>query len=139
VLIAGEKESLFFGLWPRLGDGAVVLEEFAESGATKAAIGAWLFSRRGNEGGQMGFNVGVDAGSSAFKSMEAEELVGRELIIARGLEGNEFEEKGYEWGRLGATMVAAAGFDLKSLAVGASEFEVGRGVFFLHEDAGRLL
>jgi hypothetical protein len=44
----------------------------------------------------MGFNVGVDAGSSAFKSMEAEELVGRELIIARGLEGNEFEEKGYE-------------------------------------------
>ena len=45
VVVESEQESLFFGAWPPLVDGTVVLEEFTESGATKAAIGAWLFSR----------------------------------------------------------------------------------------------
>ena len=45
VVVESEKESLFFGAWPPLVDKTVVLEEFTESGATKAAIGARLFSR----------------------------------------------------------------------------------------------
>jgi len=45
VVVESEQESLFFGAWPPLVDGTVVLKEFTESGATKAAIGAWLFSR----------------------------------------------------------------------------------------------
>jgi hypothetical protein len=43
--VESEHERLFFGPWPPLVDRTVVLEEFTESGATKAAIGAWLFSR----------------------------------------------------------------------------------------------
>jgi hypothetical protein len=62
----------------------------------------------------MGFDVGLDAGSSRF---EAEEFVGNELKIARGLDGNEFAKKGNERGGPGTAMVAAAGFDLKSIAV----------------------
>jgi len=65
----------------------------------------------------MGFDVGFDAGSSAFEAIEAEEFVGNELKIAWGLEGDEFAEKGNDRGGPGAAMVAAAGFDLKSLAV----------------------
>ena len=65
----------------------------------------------------MGFDVGFDAGSSAFEAVEAEEFVSNELKIAWGLEGNEFAEKGNDRGGPGAAMVAAAGFDLKSLAV----------------------
>ena len=88
----------------------------------------------------MGFDVGFDAGSSTFEAVEAEEFVSNELKIAWGLEGNEFAEKGNDRGGPGAAMVAAAGFDLKSLEIpGASEFKVGRGGFFLHGDAGRLL
>ena len=45
VVVESEQESLFCGPWPPLVDGTIVLEEFTESGATKAAIGAWLFSR----------------------------------------------------------------------------------------------
>lgn len=40
-----------------------------------------------------------------------------ELKIARGLEGNEFAEKGNDRGGARSEMVAAAGFDLKNLAV----------------------
>ena len=65
----------------------------------------------------MSFDVGLDAGSSAFEGVEAEEFVGNELKIAWGLEGNEFAEKGNDWGGPGGAMVAAAGFDLKILAV----------------------
>ena len=45
VVVESEQESLFCGPWPPLMDGTIVLEEFTESGTTKAAIGAWLFSR----------------------------------------------------------------------------------------------
>ena len=45
VVVEGEQEGLFFGAGPPLVDGTVVLEEFTKSGATKAAIGAWLFNR----------------------------------------------------------------------------------------------
>lgn len=45
VVVESEQESLFFRPWPPLVDGTVVLEEFTKSGATKAAIGAWLFNR----------------------------------------------------------------------------------------------
>jgi hypothetical protein len=41
----------------------------------------------------MGFDVDLNAGSSTFESVEAEKLVGNELKIARGLEGNEFAKK----------------------------------------------
>jgi hypothetical protein len=44
VVVESEQESLFCGNWPPLEDGTVVLEGFTESGATKAVIGAWLFS-----------------------------------------------------------------------------------------------
>lgn len=65
----------------------------------------------------MCFDVGFDAGSGTFEAVEAEEFVGNELKVARGLEGNEFAEKGNNRGGPGAAMVATAGFDLKSLAV----------------------
>lgn len=45
MVVESEQESLFFGALPPLVDRTVVLEEFTESGAAKAAIGARLFSR----------------------------------------------------------------------------------------------
>ena len=88
----------------------------------------------------MSFDVGLDAGSSAFEVVEAEEFVGNELKIAWGLEGNEFAEKGNDWGWPGGAMVAAASFDLKIHAVfePASAKLVARGGFFLHGEARML-
>ena len=45
VVVEGEQEGLFFGAGPPLVDGTIVLEEYAKSGATKAAIGTWFFHR----------------------------------------------------------------------------------------------
>ena len=45
VVVQGDKESLFLGTGPPLVDGTIVLEEYAKSGATKAAIGTWFFHR----------------------------------------------------------------------------------------------
>ena len=83
----------------------------------------------------MGFDVGLDAGSSRF---EAEEFVGNELKIARGLEGNGFAKKGNERGGPGTAMVAAAGFDLKSIAVlePASSKLVKAGFSYIEKLAG---
>ena len=44
-VVQGDKESLFLGTGPPLVDGTIVLEEYAKSGATKAAIGTWFFHR----------------------------------------------------------------------------------------------
>ena len=86
----------------------------------------------------MGFDVGFNAGSSAFEAIEAEEFVGNELKIAWDLEGNEFAEKGNDRGGPGAPMVAAAGFDLKSLAVlePASSKLVEAGFSYMEKLAG---
>ena len=44
VVVESDKESLFFGACPPLVDKTVVREELTESGATKSAIEARLFS-----------------------------------------------------------------------------------------------
>lgn len=77
VVVDGQEEGLFFWAGPPLVDGAVMLEEFAETGAAEAAIGARFFPGHGDEVGQVGFDVGFDAGSGAFEAVEAQEFVGR--------------------------------------------------------------
>ena len=86
----------------------------------------------------MGFDVGFDAGSSAFEAIEAEECVGNELKIGWSMEGNEFAEKGNDRGGPGAAIVAAAGCDLKSLAVleAASSKLVEAGFSYMEKLAG---
>ena len=86
----------------------------------------------------MGFDVGFDAGSSPFETVEAVEFVGNELKIARGLEGHEFAKKGNDRGGPGGAMVAAAGFDLKSIAVlePASSKLVEAGFSYMEKLAG---
>ena len=70
--------------------------------------------------------------------MEAEEFVGNALKIARGLEGNEFAKTGNDRGGPGTAMVAAAGFDLKSIAVlePASSKLVKAGFSYIEKLAG---
>jgi hypothetical protein len=86
----------------------------------------------------MGFDEGFDAESSTFESVEEEDFVGNELKIAWGLEGSEFAEKGNDRGGPGAAMVAAAGFDLKSLAIlePASSKLVEAGFSYIEKLAG---
>jgi len=129
VVIDGQEEGLFFGAGPPLVDGAVVLEEFAETGAAEAAIGARFFPGRGNEVGQVGFDVGFDAGAGAFEAVEAQEFVGDELEVAGGLERDEFAQEGGGGLGLGSALVAAAGVEEECLAVlepaGAKLVEAG--------------
>ena len=63
------------------------------------------------------FDVDIEAGSGAFEAVKAEEFVGNELKVVRGLEGDEFLEKCDDWGGPRTALVAAAGVDLKSFAV----------------------
>ena len=118
-------------------DESVVLEEFAEAGAAESAVGAWFFRGRGDEAGQVDFDVGFDAGAGAFETVEAQEFVGDELEVAGGLERDEFAQEGV--GGLGPG--AAAGRRRWSgcgmpCGLGASGCEVGRGGFFLHGGVG---
>ena len=117
VVVDGQEEGLFFGAGPPLVDGAVVLEEFAETGAAEAAVGARFFPDRRDEVGQVGFDVGFDAGSGAFEAVEAQEFVGDELEVAWGLERDEFAQEGDGGLGPGGALVAAAGVEMECLTV----------------------
>ena len=91
--------------------------QFAETGAAEAAVGARFFPDRRDEVGQVGFDVGFDAGSGAFEAVEAQEFVGDELEVAGGLERNEFAEEGDGGLGPGGALVAAAGVEMECLTV----------------------
>ena len=119
-------------------DGAVVLEEFAEAGAAESAVGAWFFRGRGDEAGQVDFDVGFDAGAGAFETVEAQEFVGDELEVAGGLERDEFAQEGDGGLGPGGALVAAAGVDVECLAVSepAGAKLVEAGFAYMEELAG---
>ena len=108
-VVESEEEGLFLWAGPPLVNGAVVLPEFSESGAAEAAVGAGFWLGRWEKVGQVGFDVGFDAGAGAFEAVEAQEFVGDELEVAGGLEGDEFAQEGDGGFGPRAVLVAAAG------------------------------
>ena len=115
-----------------------MLEEFAEAGAAESAVGAWFFRGRGDEAGQVDFDVGFDAGAGAFETVEAQEFVGDELEVAGGLERDEFAQEGDGGLGPGGSLVAAAGVDVECLAVSepAGAKLVEAGFAYMEELAG---
>jgi hypothetical protein len=94
-----------------------VLPEFAETGAAKATVGAVFFLRFWDEIRKVLFDISLDTGSGAAQSVEAQEFVGDELIVGRGLEGHKLPQECD--GAIGPTsaLVAAAGFEREGFAV----------------------
>jgi len=66
AVIDGKQQRLFVRGRPPLVDRTVVLPEFADVGAAEAPIGALLWGGRGNQVGEVGFDVGFErcAGSA---------------------------------------------------------------------------
>jgi len=86
VVIDGQEEGLFYGAGPPLVDGAVVLEEFAETGVAQAAIGARFFPGRGHEVGQVGFDVGFGVEGVESVLDEVKEMtVGKLALFIRAI------------------------------------------------------
>lgn len=102
---------------PPLVDGAVVLPKFTKAGPAEPSVGSWLALGAGDEVGQVGLDVGLDRGARPAQTEEPQEFVGDELVVGRGLQGDELAQKG--GGRIGPrlAMVAAAGFHAQSLAI----------------------
>ena len=138
MVVEGEEEGLFFGGGPPWVDESVMLEDFAEAGAAESAVGAWFFRGRGDEAGQVDFDVGFDAGAGAFETVEAQEFVGDELEVAGGLERDEFAQEGDGGLGPGGALVAAAGVDVECLAVSepAGAKLVEAGFAYMEELAG---
>ncbi len=138
VVVDGQEEGLFFGAGPPLVDGAVVLEEFAETGAAEAAVGARFFPDRRDEIGKVGFDVGFDAGSGAFEAVEAQEFVGDELEVAGGLERDEFAQEGDGGLGPGGALVTAAGVEgLLDEVEGMAVEELALFISAIHSICGR--
>ena len=115
-----------------------MLEEFAEAGSAESAVGAWFFRGRGDEAGQVDFDVGFDAGAGAFEVVEAQEFVGDELEVAGDLERDEFAQEGDGGLGPGGALVTAAGVDVECLAVSepAGAKLVEAGFAYMEELAG---
>lgn len=71
MVIDGEQQDLFCRCGPPLVDGAVVLPEVADPGATETPVGAWLADGSWEKMRELGFDVGFDAGAGAFEAAEA--------------------------------------------------------------------
>lgn len=116
MVIDGEQEGLLARSGPPLVDRAVVLPEFAEAGPAKAAVGAGLLLRLGDQLGKMFFDVGLDAGTCPPQPVKAEEFVGNELVVGRGLKRHKLSEENGSALRPAATLVAVTGVEVKALA-----------------------
>ena len=71
-----------------------MLIEFADPRSAETAVGPRLALRGGHQMGQVGFDVGFDAGAGAFKMAQAFHLIGDELIVGRVLQGQEAFQEG---------------------------------------------
>lgn len=70
---------------PPLMDGGIVLPKFAKSGAPETPIRSRLALRFGDKMREMFLREGLDGGTGALEAVKAQEFVGDELIIRRGL------------------------------------------------------
>lgn len=106
MVIDGEQEGLFLAAGPPFVDGAVVLPEFAEAGAVEPPVGSRFALGAGDEVGQAALDVGLDGGAGAAQAVKTQEFVGDELVVGRGLQGDELVQEGD--GLLGPGLAYAA-------------------------------
>ena len=72
MVVNGEQEDLLGQGGPPLVNRAVMLPEVAYFGAAKTPVGAVFSLGSWNEMGEMGFDVGLDAGTCAGEAAEAQ-------------------------------------------------------------------
>jgi hypothetical protein len=89
AVINSKQQGLFVRSRPPLVDRTVVLPEFSDVGAAEAPVGALLGCGCGNKVGEVGFDVGFDAGAGSLEVAQPFHLVGDELIVGRALNGQE--------------------------------------------------
>ena len=89
-------------------DGTVVLIELADPCPAKPTVSSRLALRGWHQMRQVGFDIGLDAGSSALEAAEAFHFIRHKLIVGRVLQGQKAFQKGVNPGGPWATMRAAA-------------------------------
>jgi hypothetical protein len=112
TVINGEQQGLLVRCRPPLVDRAVVLPEFADVSAAEAPIGALLGRKRGNQVGEVGFDVGFDGGAGSLEVALSFQFVGDELIVGRALHGQEALEEIDDLGRPILTPITSTGLGL---------------------------
>ena len=98
VVIDGEQQILFVGSGPPLVDGAVVLIELADPRPAEPTVSPRLALRGRHQMRQVGFDVGLDAGSGALEAAEAFHFIRHELIVGRVLQGQKAFQEGFDHG-----------------------------------------
>ena len=89
-------------------DGTVVLIELADPCPAEPTVSPRLALRGWYQMRQVGFDIGLDAGSSALEAAEAFHFIRHELIVGRALQGQKAFQEGFDPGGPWATMCAAA-------------------------------
>jgi len=113
MVVDGEQENLLGRGGPPLVDRAVMLPEVADFGAAETPVGAVFSLGSWNEMGEMGFDVGLDAGTRSGETAETQQLIADELVIGRVLERQEAFEKraGLRWPRHEVVAATRAGLE----------------------------
>jgi hypothetical protein len=115
MVVDSEQKDLFGGGRPPLVDGTVVLIKLSDACAAEAAVDA-IFSRdSGDEVGEVGFDVNLDAGSRPLEVAEALEFVCHKLVVGRVLQGQKVLKECPDIFWPNAPMSAATGFGLVGL------------------------
>ena len=109
MVVYREQEGLLGVRWPPLVNGTVVLPEFADVGATEAAINPRLASQRGHKVGVVGLDVGLDRRAGPDPATEPLQLICDELVVGRILKREELDEKAMNLGGPNRALVSAAG------------------------------
>ena len=86
MVVNSEQQSLLGQSGPPLVNRAVMLPKVANFGSTETPVGAGLSLGSWNEMREMGFDVGLDAGTCAGEAAETQQLIADELVIGRILE-----------------------------------------------------
>ena len=89
-----------------------MLPEFADVSAAETPVGALLGRRRGNQVGEVGFDVGLDGGAGSLEVAQPVHFVGDELIVGRALQGQEALEEINNFGRPIRTPITSASLGL---------------------------
>ena len=112
TVIDGKQQGLLVRSRPPLVDRAVVLPEFADVSAAETSVGALLGPRRGNQMGEVGFDIGFDGGAGSLEVAQPFHFVGDELIVGRALHGQKALEKINDLGRPKLTPITSASLGL---------------------------
>ena len=97
MLVDSKQKNLLGRGRPPLVEGAVMLPEFADSGAAESTVNAWLTLGEWHPFGKVDFDVSFNAGPCTPEATQSQHFVADKLVIWRVLKWQKALEKGMDF------------------------------------------